>query len=1144
MSGCNNFAWRTESRFAWTALAALFLASMAATVLAEPPAEPAAIPAHHRQFVESPFMRLPEPPTVPGPFTPRGSVTLYNRNTLSGNITGNFGYGGCPDGAGTQPDIFVEDVPIPVARLQVNGTATQMISVCQVTVGIYTFVGAAPVDVNLYWASLTSNTTAPDTAVDTPMHLIGTVTIPTAAASSTKIVTIGDGVNPIAGMNAIPLNMTYLQGTGPATFGTFAIGAQIMRPDDANIGGWRITTGPDANGNFFWVYDSDLGPVPAQPDCPVGPETGPFAFGCAPQPCTPAASSFYVIIKGTPIAAVAPIACCLPATAGSVCFVADGTANCAASGGNAIAGQTTCGAATCATITCCNNTTGVCSVIAGQAACPGTQVLQAGATSCTGITCTQLPAPGNDECSAATVGSAYELTIPGNPTRIDQTIVGATPSFGAGASPACTFADTDVWYLFTATAAQSTGQFQIVATPQATSGDYTLQPLSIAVYDGGPGCPGAVGGELVCTDFSNPRVATFQANGSLSYYIRVAYFTPGTTKFNISISQITTIACCNPTNGLCVASTTAVGCTTQPGYTDSQGPGTTCTPTACPRGACCAANGVCSITGQTGCPAASFTLGGTCTPNLCQGACCRPTGFACTINSDGDCTAAGGTYGGGGSACTTQGICPGPPNDQCSAAVALTLGTAVNGTVNSATGTDLTSCSGSTVDVWYTFTPTTTGNYSIKTTPASATDVGTGLAIFTGTCDPTVDTDIDCIPQAAVGGTSELLDTLIAGTPVLIRVGAFAGDTGNFSILVSQPAGLGACCDIGAACLIVAAAADCPAPAVYRGVNTTCAAPATQCPAGSCCFPRSGQCFVTIQTFCTGVTGVWNAGDQACATTNCVAQTPPNDDCSTATVVTSPTFTDNTGTDGAANEGLPISACNDQTAAGAQNSVWYTFTAPAAGVLNIKADNYGTYDMVMGVFTGACGTLTEIGCVDDPEPYDINVNMPVGANVKFMIAQWGLNPGGGWLTVNTTFSLTGQCCISGACTVTTQALCTGTWTSGGTCTVNTCPVATGICCRGATCNAAVTQANCTTTGTLAGAFFQTASSTCTGTTIAGCCHADYNKVNGIEVQDIFDFINDWLAGSIFANTGGNGTSGPLAVQNIFDFINDWLAGCH
>ena len=103
--------------------------------------------------------------------------------------------------------------------------------------------------------------------------------------------------------------------------------------------------------------------------------------------------------------------------------------------------------------------------------------------------------------------------------------------------------------------------------------------------------------------------------------------------------------------------------------------------------------------------------------------------------------------------------------------------------------------------------------------------------------------------------------------------------------------------------------------------------------------------------------------------------------------------------------------------------------------------------------------------------------------------------------------------------------------------------ATGVCCRGATCNTTIAQAACTG-NTLAGASFAAAATSCnaTGNARTPCCHADYNKLNGIEVQDIFDFINDWLASSPYANVGGTGAPGALDVQNIFDFLNAWLAG--
>jgi hypothetical protein len=110
--------------------------------------------------------------------------------------------------------------------------------------------------------------------------------------------------------------------------------------------------------------------------------------------------------------------------------------------------------------------------------------------------------------------------------------------------------------------------------------------------------------------------------------------------------------------------------------------------------------------------------------------------------------------------------------------------------------------------------------------------------------------------------------------------------------------------------------------------------------------------------------------------------------------------------------------------------------------------------------------------------------------------------------------------------------------------VNLCtPVASGVCCRGATCNSTVGQGSCTG-NTLAGAVFISSASACNagGNTTTPCCYPDYNKIGGITVGDIFDFLNDWFSGSPFAIVGGNGTPGALAVQNIFDFLNAWFAG--
>ncbi len=54
------------------------------------------------------------------------------------------------------------------------------------------------------------------------------------------------------------------------------------------------------------------------------------------------------------------------------------------------------------------------------------------------------------------------------------------------------------------------------------------------------------------------------------------------------------------------------------------------------------------------------------------------------------------------------------------------------------------------------------------------------------------------------------------------------------------------------------------------------------------------------------------------------------------------------------------------------------------------------------------------------------------------------------------------------------------------------------------------------------------------------CAADFNHADGLTVQDIFDFLAAWFAGTPTADF--NHISG-LNVQDIFDFLAAWFAGC-
>jgi hypothetical protein len=141
----------------------------------------------------------------------------------------------------------------------------------------------------------------------------------------------------------------------------------------------------------------------------------------------------------------------------------------------------------------------------------------------------------------------------------------------------------------------------------------------------------------------------------------------------------------------------------------------------------------------------------------------------------------------------------------------------------------------------------------------------------------------------------------------------------------------------------------------------------------------------------------------------------------------------------------------------------------------------------------------------------------------------------------------GACCTGSSCAVIAVTSCTGGGTvffPGATaCSPTTC-LPPGVCCRGATCNTSILlQGNCTVTGGTAGAAF-VVSSSCNAAPVSmtPCCFANYNKINGITVQDIFDFLTDWFSGSPYARVGSNGATGVLTVQNIFDFLSNWFAG--
>lgn len=134
---------------------------------------------------------------------------------------------------------------------------------------------------------------------------------------------------------------------------------------------------------------------------------------------------------------------------------------------------------------------------------------------------------------------------------------------------------------------------------------------------------------------------------------------------------------------------------------------------------------------------------------------------------------------------------------------------------------------------------------------------------------------------------------------------------------------------------------------------------------------------------------------------------------------------------------------------------------------------------------------------------------------------------------------TGACCIGASCSITNAGDCaaqSGSYTGNATsCSPSPCAAAPGACCLGSTCSVVADAGAC------AAGSFSGAGVACNpgGNFTTPCCKANFNQVSGVTVQDVFDFLNAWFAGSASTDFNGSG----VTVQDVFDFLSAWFNGC-
>lgn len=380
------------------------------------------------------------------------------------------------------------------------------------------------------------------------------------------------------------------------------------------------------------------------------------------------------------------------------------------------------------------------------------------------------------------------------------------------------------------------------------------------------------------------------------------------------------------------------------------------------------------------------------------------------------------SYGSGATTMGTFTICvtspaPPPANDNCSGAIALTVNPTTACTVT-ASGTSASAtqsqaaCAGSGADddVWYKFIATSASHY-VTATPGTMSDVV--LQIFSGTCGSL--TSISCTDSSA-GSAAEIstLNGLTIGATYYVRVHSHSNGSnqGTFTICVTTLAAPSNDNCAGAASLTVNSGTTCTTTASGTTLGATqslagCSGnadddvwysftatsnthnvlvtPGTltnavfQLFSGSCGSPVSISCVnattgtaAETMTF-TGLTigatyfvRVYsNASGSGQGTFNICITTPPpppaNDNCSGAIALTvNPSTTCTTTT-----SGTTVSATQSQVscAGTADDDVWYSFTATNA--THAVSVTPGTLsDAVLQVFSGTCGSLSSVACVD------------------------------------------------------------------------------------------------------------------------------------------------------------------------------------
>ena len=275
--------------------------------------------------------------------------------------------------------------------------------------------------------------------------------------------------------------------------------------------------------------------------------------------------------------------------------------------------------------------------------------------------------------------------------------------------------------------------------------------------------------------------------------------------------------------------------------------------------------------------------------------------------------------------------------------------------------------------MWFSVVVPASGNLRLRTSPAPGSPVGdTGLSVYGGSCGSL--TELGCNDDGPNNAFSVLLLTnQTPGQTLLVRTWVYGNaDQGQYGVCAQEippcgsPTGV-AVSGVRARQAVVAFAENALADGDYEVTYTPAGGAAQTVTGSNSPITLTGLTAGTTYTLTVAGTcgGSLTAPSAPVSFTTTAA--PANDECAGAVALAvgttcTPTLVSNL--DASPSTAAPDPACADYSG----DDMWYAVVVPASGIVALETGavaSSSVYDTGLAVYSGSCGSLTELACDDN-----------------------------------------------------------------------------------------------------------------------------------------------------------------------------------